>query len=253
MTMAYPNFLSSSVANTVILYGQVTDPARLWEAMNTDIGSLEPLTFQHAVIRQDQDGLRLSSPGWLEFTFNERMTLTKTSELYILCREKIMRGVSDFSLPLRHFLETYLDFVWAQTETLQDEHRSTGAGSGLFSAEDWAFSGWLPLPNAHILLPSAFDEHRTEFAEVDVIFSCAQRLIAVCLEGADTPLPSQQLKRSYLFDEHPTLDVISIPRERIAEGQFPADLFPVALTRYWEDLSYPLGPAPQRLVLQTPS
>ena len=144
MTMAYPNFLSSSVANTVILYGQVSDPARLWEVMNTDIESLEPLTSQHTVIKQNQDVIRLSSPGWMDFTFNERMTLTKSSDLYLLCREKIMRGVSNFDLPLRRFLETYLDFVWAQTENLQDEHRSSGAGSTLFSSEDWSFSGWLP-------------------------------------------------------------------------------------------------------------
>ena len=253
MTMAYPNFLSSSVANTVILYGQISDPARLWEVMNTDIESLEPLTSQHTVIKQNQDVIRLSSSGWMDFTFNERMTLTKSSDLYLLCREKIMRGVSNFDLPLRRFLETYLDFVWAQTENLQDEHRSSGAGSTLFSSEDWSFSGWLPLPQAHVLLPSAFDETRAQFAEVDVAFWGGHRLIAVCLEGVATPLPSKRQKRNYLFDNHPAIDVISIPRDRMAEGQFPADLFPLALTRYWDDLSYPHGPAPQKLVLQTPS
>ena len=253
MTMAYPNFLSSSVPNTVILYGQVSDPARLWEVMTTDIENLKPLTSQHTVIKQDQDVIRLSSPGWMEFTFNERMTLTKSSDLYLLCREKIMRGVSNFDLPLRRFLETYLDFVWAQTEKLQDEHRLSGAGNTLFSSEDWSFSGWLPLPQAHVLLPSAFDETRAQFAEVDVVFWGGHRLIAVCLEGAATPLPSKQQKRNYLFDNHPALDAISIPRERMAGGQFPADLFPRALARYWEDLAYPHGPAPQKLVLQTPS
>ena len=105
----------------------------------------------------------------------------------------------------------------------------------------------------HVLLPSAFDETRAQFAEVDVVFWGGHRLIAVCLEGAATPLPSKQQKRNYLFDNHPALDAISIPRDRMAEGQFPADLFPLALTRYWEDLSYPHGPAPQKLVLQTPS
>ena len=253
MTMAYPNFLSSSAANTVILYGQVSDPARLWEVMNTDIESLKPLTSQHTVIKQNQDVIRLSSPGWMELTFNERMTLTKSSDLYLLCREKIMRGVSNFDLPLRRFLETYLDFVWAQTEKLQDKPKPWGAGSMLFSSEDWCFSGWLPLPQAHVLLPSAFDKSRAQFAEVDVVFWGGHRLIAVCLEGAATPLPSKQQKRNYLFDNHPALDAISIPRDRMAEGQFPADLFPLALTRYWEDLSYPHGPAPQKLVLQTPS
>ena len=251
--MAYPNFLSSSAASTVILYGQVSDPARLWEVMNTDIESLEPLTSQHTVIKQNQDVMRLSSPGWMEFTFNERMTLTKNSDLYLLCREKIMRGVSNFDLPLRRFLETYLDFVWEQTQKLKDEHRLLGAESTLFSPEDWSFSGWLPLPQANVLLPSAFDESRTQFAEVDVVFWGGHRLIAVCLEGVATPLPSKQQKRNYLFDNHPALDAISIPRDRMAEGQFPADLFPLALTRYWEDLPYPQGPAPQKLVMQTSS
>ena len=164
-----------------------------------------------------------------------------------------MRSVSDFALPLRRFLEAYLDFVWAQTKTLQEEHKATGAGGGLFSAEDWGFSAWLPLPQAHILLPPTFDEDCAQFAEVDLVFWGAQRLIAVCIEGVGTPLPSKQRKRSYLFDEHPALDVISISRERIAEGQFPADLFPVALTRYWKGLSNPLGPAPPKIVLQVPS
>ena len=53
-----------------------------------------------------------------------------------------MRGVSTL-IPLRRFLKTYLDFVWAQTEKLQDEHRLSGAGNTLFSSEDWSFSGWL--------------------------------------------------------------------------------------------------------------
>ena len=251
--MAHPDFLSHSAPNIVILYGNLTDPLRLWETINTAGSSLEPLTSQHAVIQRNLDGFRLSSPGWIDFTFNERMTLTTASELYSLCREKIMRGVSDFALPLKQFLETYLDYVWAQTQTLQAEHRSLGTGSGLLSAEDWGFSGWLPFPQAHIPLPPAFDEDQVQFAEVDVIFWGAQRLTAVCLEGAGTPLPSKQRKRSYLFDKYPILDVISIPRERLSQGKFPADLFPVAFTRYWEDLLYPLGPAPQRLILPTPS
>ncbi len=253
MAFEYPDFLSRSAPNTAIIYGQITDPVWLWETVNASGDRLEPLSSRHAIIQQSQVGFRLSSPGWMDFFFNERMTLTKTSELYLLCREKIMRSVSDFALPLRQFLEIYLDFVWAQTKTLQEEHEATGAGSGLFSAEDWAFSGWLPLPQAHILLPPTFDEGRAQFAEVDLVFWGAQRLIAVCIEGAGTPLPSKQRKRSYLFDEHPALDVISISRERIAEGQFPADLFPVALTRYWEDVPCPLGPAPPKLVLQSPS
>ena len=253
MAFEYPDFLSRSAPKTAIIYGQVTNPLRLWEAVNAGGDGLEPLSSQHAIIQQSQVGFRLSSPGWMDFSFNERMTLTKSSDLYLLCREKIMRGVSNFDLPLRRFLETYLDFVWAQTKKLQDEHRSSEAGGKLFSPEDWSFSGWLPLPQAHVLLPSAFDETRAQFAEVDVVFWGAQRLIAVCLEGANTPLPSKQLKRSYLFDEHPSIDVISIPRERMAESQFPADLFPLALTRYWEGLSYPHGPGPQKLTLQTPS
>ena len=251
MTLTYPDFLSRSAPNTVILYGHVTDPLRLWEKMKPIGGGLEPLTSQHAIIQQNQGAFRLSSPGWIDFTFNDRMKFTSTSELYSLCREKIMRGVSYFDLPLRQFIETYLDFVWAQTKTLQEEHRPSGAGSGLLSAEDWAFSGWLPFPQAHILLPPAFDEDQSQFAEVDVVFWGAQRLIAVCLEGATTPLPSKQLKRSYLFDKHPALDVMSISRERMAEGEFPTELFPDALTRYWEDLLYPLGPAPPKLALQT--
>ncbi|OUW26191.1 MAG: hypothetical protein CBD27_08140 [Rhodospirillaceae bacterium TMED167] len=253
MAFEYPDFLSRSAPKTAIIYGQVTNPLRLWEAVNAGGDGLEPLSSQHALIQQSHGGFRLSSPGWMDFTFNERMTLTQTSELFLLCREKIMRSVSDFALPLRRFLEAYLDFVWAQTKTLQEEHKATGAGGGLFSAEDWGFSGWLPLPQAYILLPPTFDGGCAQFAEVDVVFWGAQRLIAVCLEGAGTPPPSKQRKRRYLFDEHPALDVISISREQVAEGQFPADLFPVALTRYWRDLPNPLGPAPPRLVLQTPS
>ena len=203
MTMAYPNFLSSSVANTVIIYGQVSNPARLWEVMNTDIESLEPLTSQHTVIKQNQDVVRLSSPGWMEFTFNERMTLTKNSDLYLLCREKIMRGVSNFDLPLRRFLETYLDFVWEQTENLQDEHRLLGAESTLFSSEDWSFSGWLPLPQAHVLLPSAFDETRAQFAEVDVVFGVAIASSPCALRGWLPRYLQNDKKRNYLFDNHP--------------------------------------------------
>ena len=250
MASDYLDFRSGPAPNTVIIYGQVTDPPQLWERMRSNADGLDPLSPQPAIVHPGLDGFRLSSPGWTEFTFNERMTLTETSKLYLLCREKIMRGVSDFALPLRQFLETYLDFVWAQTWTLEGECEPTGTVSGLFSSQDWGFSAWLPLPQAQILLPPTLDEDRAQFAEIDVVFWGAQRLIAVCLEGATTPLPSKQRKRNCLFDQHPNLDVISIPREQFANGQFPANFFPENLTRYWSEVPYPTGPAPPKLVLQ---
>ena len=114
MAFKYPDFLSRPAPSTAIVYGQVTDPLRLWETVSAGRDRLEPLSSQHAIIQQSQVGFRLSSPGWMDFSFNERMTLTETSELYLLCREKIMRNVSDFALPLRQFLEIYLD-LWVDS------------------------------------------------------------------------------------------------------------------------------------------
>ena len=248
--MDLPDFLSSPNHDTLIVYGQVNDPLQTLKTLRPIEKDLVSLTSRYAMIKQDLDGFRFSSSGWTDFTFNDRMALTKTFELYLLCREKIMRGVSDFSLPLRKFLTAYLDFIWEQTIVLGEELKDmTGSKGSIFSSEDWGFSGWLPLPQAHVLLPPAFDEGHPHFAEVDLVFWGDQRLIAVCLEGGATQIPSKRQKRDFLFDKHPLLDAILVSRERLSDGKFPADLFPINLTRYWDDVSYPLGPAPPKLTL----
>ncbi len=237
-------FLSKADPTTLIVYGQVTEPARVLAELEQSTDDLAPLTNHYALLTPVMDELRLSSFGWIDITFEQRMTLTNSRDLFQLCRRKILGNVSHFAKPTRDFIGAYLDFVWAQTETCKDKLEKAGSNCEVYGAEDWAFSAWLPLPQARILLPPEFECNPSQFAEIDIAFWYDGRVKAIVIEDASTPIKSKQRRLDYLRENHPFLDLISLPREWIGESSFPAYAFPATFSRYWEGLALPTGPAP---------
>jgi len=244
MGYRFPSFLSQADPATLIVYGLVTEPARVLAELEQWADNMPPLTDRYALLAPHMDALRLSSSGWIDIPFEQRITLTNSGDLFQYCRSRILRNVSQFAKPTRQLIDSYLDFVCARTESCKDELEEFGPSGEVYGAEDWVFSAWLPLPHARILLPPEFQRDPPQFAEVDIAFWHNGRVTAALIENASTPIKSKQRRLDFLCENHPLLDVVSIPRDRIADGRFPADLFPDTFGRYWEGLTLPTGPAP---------
>lgn len=246
MAFKAPDFLSAANPATLIVYGVARDAG----VVLSEIAAQEhprPLGVRHALVPPEGDDLRLCSPGWINISADERMELASASELFLLCREKIGHGTSNFALPIRQFLGSYLDFCWARVEAYQTLLDPDPPESDLFTWRDWVFSAWLPMPHARVLLPPSFDGENPAFADVDIMFRCNGRFTAVMIEGMSTPLKSIRRKRDFLFERHPDLDVVSVSKESLAAGDFPADRFDAAFARFWHGLKLPVGPCPPML------
>jgi len=248
MLAVRPDFQSTSDPSTLIVYGQVSHPARIMEDLEFKEGTIAPVSPQHVFVKPGLEGARLSTGGWMDLSFDDRMTLKGPSELFLRCREKIMRSTSAFHLSLRQFLDAYLDFVWEKTTKYREELEQNV--TELYSANDWVFSAWLPFPQAQILLPDSFDGRTPQFAELDLVFWTGESLTAVRLEGNETALKSKKRKLDYLLENHPYLNVISVQKDRLPDGHFPEELFPKEFCRYWENLKIPLGPSPPHMSLE---
>ena len=225
---------------TMIVFGLVNHPAFVLDELGQEVETIPPLSNRHAILRPETADLRISNTGWINLSFDQRMSLDNTPDLFRYCRARILGSVSEFALPVRQFLDTYLDFVWAQTKILCPEN-------DLYGAEDWAFSAWLPLPQVHVLLPSEYEDGSPQFAEVDIAFWQGGRLRAVLIEDSRTPIGSKRRRLDYLAKHHPNLELLSLPRDQVSDGQFPVEAFPEGFAQYWKGLPLPIGPAPPDL------
>lgn len=254
MARDYPDFLSKDRPRTLIVYGIVTNPQTI--AMGLDRhGGERPfeLTNRYALVSPASPGLRLSSPGWIDISIQQMSQVGSGGDLFDLCHERLINRSSPFSKLIRLFLERYLAFARAQLEAHKSELGAGTANDEIFDYRDWIFSAWLPLPQAQILLPPAFDADRPGFAEFDIAFALPGQLIAVTIEGAGTPIKSRQRKIDYLVENHPRLNLVRVPKDRLHDEAFPKDLFADSIARFWQGLSLPHGPCPPEILLDKPA
>ena len=204
----------------------------------------EPLLLsnRYAVISETAPALRLSSAGWIDLTPASLVNIESTEMLFEHCREKIVTRIQPFSKRIRLFVERYLEFVKGQLATYASELES----DDIFTAEDWIFSAWLPLPHAQILLAPEFKEGAPGFAELDVAFWTGDQLIGVQVEQSGSMIKSKRDKLTYLVDHHPQIKIIPIPRDRLSENErsFPGDLFDETFSKFWQGITLPQGPDP---------
>ena len=239
----HPDFLSTDFPRTLIVYGQVSNPVTVANNLNPPKdGQPFELTNYYAIISPSSHGLRISSPGWMDISPQQMFKIQSTDNLFHFCRQQIIRLTDPFSKPTRLFLERYLNFLSYQLENSKTELQAKPDEDELYIYKDWIFSAWLPMPNAHILLPPGFDENRPCFAELDVAFWSDGQLIGVLIDGRSTLIRSRQEKLDYLTERHPQFKFVKFPRKHLEEDKFPINLFPESFANYWRTLSLPHGP-----------
>ena len=250
MANDYPNFLSLDFPRTLIIYGQDSNPVATFENISILPGdNTYELSSNYAVIYPSSAGLRFSSSGWLEISAQQMLNVQSTESLFQICRERIINRTSEFSVLLRLFLESYFDFLHSQIEIHKNELEPDDVEDEVFNYKDWIFSAWLPLPQAHILLPPKFLDNKPSFAEIDVAFWIEGQLIGVVIDGGATTIKSRKNKMDYLVQKHPQLWVIRVPRDKLEEDTFPIDLFPKSFSFFWRTLTLPHGPfTPKELI-----
>jgi len=250
MANDYPDFSSLDFPKTLVLYGQCSNPLTALETISIPPGdNAFELSRNYAVLSPSSPGLRFSSSGWLEISTRQMLNVQSTESLFQICRERIISRTSQFSALLRLFLESYFDFLHSQIEKNKNKLEPENVEDEIFIYKDWIFSAWLPLPQAHILLPPKFMDNKPSFAEIDLAFWIEGQLIGVIIDGGETPIKSRQKKLDYLVEKHPQLWVIKVPRDKLEEDTFPIDLFPNSFSHFWRTLTLPHGPfTPKELI-----
>jgi hypothetical protein len=227
-----------------IAYGIVENPARVLAmqaaAIATDESFLSP---SFASFASDDPGLRLNSAGWMSLPAETMATLRTHDALKDYCRRRVEKKASIFDRPLQDFLRSYLGVV---ADEVRDHaaHLPGGASwdEALTSTDDWFFSAFLPLPNAHLELT---DAERLSVGtdgpiRFDAIFSTGTSLVAVTLDRISTQTPRQRETRSRFAALRPDIAFVTIPTGT-GEKELPS-LLPDICKAFWRGLHLPLGP-----------
>ena len=250
MVNDYPDFSSLDFPRTLIIYGQCSNPVTTFENISIPPGdNTSELSSNYALLSPSSPGLRFSSSGWLEISTRQILNAESTEELFQISRERIINCTNQFSRLIRLFLDSYFDFLHFQIEKHKNELKPENVEDEIFIYKDWIYSAWLPLPQAHILMPPDFMDNKPSFAEIDVAFWIEGQLIGVVIDGGATPIKSRKNKMDYLVQKHPQLWVIRVPRDKLEEDTFPIDLFPNSFSYFWRTLTLPHGPfTPKELI-----
>lgn len=244
MGFQHPDFTSKDDPQTLIVYGLFGDPARVLAQLVAARQNFPPLANRYAVISSSTRDIRLSSPGWMHIDLNQRLALVTSEELFVVCRERLLKNTPPFSGPTRLFLNHYLEFVKDEVASKRQTLIPFQPETEVFTYQDFAFSAWLPLPEARILLPPDFDDDGPAFAEVNLAFWQRGRIVAILIEGTGTPVKSRRRKLDFLRKNHPYLELVRVQKDQLRSGAFPIDRFPESFARFWEGVDLPIGPCP---------
>ena len=195
MANDYPDFSSLEFPRTLIIYGQCSNPVTTFENISIPPGgNTSELSSNYALLSPSSPGLRFSSSGWLEISTRQILNAESTEELFQISRERIINCTNQFSRLIRLFLDSYFDFLHSQIEKHKNELEPENVEDEIFIYKDWIYSAWLPLPQAHILMPPDFMDNKPSFAEIDVAFWIEGQLIGVVIDGGETPIKSRKKK-----------------------------------------------------------
>jgi hypothetical protein len=239
-----------------IAFGVVENPARVLSMQPALRHGGSVLSPSFASFTSDSPALRLNSAGWMSLPPEVMATLRTHGALKDYCRRRVEKKAPIFDRPLQDFLARYLDGVEAE---IRDHAGSLPGGASwetaLYATDDWFFSAFLPLPNAHLELtaeePAAMEAER--FIRFDVVFWTGASLIAVTLERMSMQTARQRQQQASFAAMRPDITFMTIPMKRNA-AQWPQSYLPGVCDRFWQGLSHPLGPyRPEALDRETPA
>jgi hypothetical protein len=227
-----------------IAFGIVENPARVLSMQPAALPQGGPiLSPSLASFASDSPALRLNSAGWMSLPAEVMTTLRTHAALKDYCRKRIEKKASIFDRPLQDFLTSYLDVIEAE---VRDHAAELPGGASwdvaLYSAADWFFSAFLPLPNAHLGLTEEEREKTgaERFIRFDVLFWTGTSLIAVRLERLSMQTSRQRHEQARFAAMRPDITFVTIPIGN-DRTQLRSRLIGVC-DRFWHGLRYPLGP-----------
>jgi hypothetical protein len=189
--------------------------------------------------------LRLNS-GTLEFRDEPGARAVRGAiDQAFYIRDLLKSYCDPFQRTPKLFLDRYFEFVLRQIETHGTELEATLARFGaIYDPRHWAFSAWLPLPQAHLELrpaPLATPPAPEDLLRADFAFWSGERFIIVETTGG---MPSA--KRAAALDRARAAGMIILGsiHDRLVEDAdgFFADAFPPDFAHFWDGQRYPSGP-----------
>jgi len=229
------------IIEAVIVYGLVTNPETVLGQYHKAGGSPSTdLQINYAEIEESSPPLRLSTPGWANFSLNNMQGVDSSELLFELAKEKIITRIQPFSRRVRFFVERYFEFMKDHIEANLDQLPS----DPLLMPLDWIFSVWLPLPHSRILLSSGNDKKTAQFVEFDLIFWTGVELLGIQVEQKGTMVKSKREVLERFSEKHPNFKVISVTRDQLPddEKKFPFEVFDEYFLNFWSDVELPKGP-----------
>ena len=209
-------------------------------------GRTQSLGPYHASIATGGPALRLNSPGWMNLTLDVAANLRTHQALKDYCRWRVEKKAPLFALPLQRFLVQYLDFI----ERRVRENAAVLPGGrtwddAIFRVDDWFFSAFLPLSNAHLRLSEAESAAvgGARFLRFDAVFWTGEALTAVTLDNHAMPTPRQRRAYAAFAQMRPDIRFMTVPVPHTgAEFSFESDRWPRGFATFWEGLQFPYGP-----------
>lgn len=199
----------------------------------------------HALIRRAlKRPIRINN-GPVQFILERRREdLSGVDAQFELLKSNLVRICGDWGAPARNFLTRYFAEVESEIETADAELKQRAEPfAGLFEPRHWMFSALMPLPRAHIHLPStigAFDIDADDVMRVDFAFWTGTRLVAVVIDTGSTLLPRQRRQRERL--ERADLDLVVLTKNELSQDGALLDRLGPQFRRFWQDEPLPAGP-----------
>jgi hypothetical protein len=242
----YPRGVANpSPASTILIpYGAGRLPADAFAAAAGADGSTAAICrLRHIAIAPESGApLRLDS-GQLEFRDGPTAQSLADAADQIDCIRRLLRSYCDtFRRSPKLFLDRYFAFVLRQIEAHRGELEAMLAPfGGMYDVRHWAFSAWLPIPQAHLDVrarPGDGPPAIEDMVRVDFAFWSGARLIAVDIGDA---MASRARRAALERARQAGVLVVEAPKDGLTEELFGAP-FPPAFARFWAGRRYPSGP-----------
>jgi hypothetical protein len=144
----------------------------------------------------------------------------------------------------RLFIELYFDFIEHEIDAhraeLDDRLKRFGS---LYTANQWAFSAFRPLPRAHLIAPEHADATLPDsLIRTDIAFWTADGAVVIDLIGSSTRTSADTRRRNRL--DAAGIRVVSVPHKVLTDAESTAlgACLPEDFHAFWRHDALPVGP-----------